>query len=571
MGYGHLAQRIGAALAISGSALALTAGPAHAATTTVKATGATITRTDAAAGTTLTVKATVARLDLWCSSNKLVVNKAATAIPCNKLLSVTTTGLTGNDAVEINATSFGSSLPKTTLVVKTGAGNDTINVRHNGSLTVYAGAGNDKVGAGLASGSHPVSETLLGEDGNDTLTNYGFITAPRVAYAPSPAEIAASKAVRSVMRGGPGTDRYVEDDWRWSDLTLDAADAVTRKWGPATYSPERATTAAAPWSFDAAGGDPYAIDTLTMGTATSLDIRCVATSPNPLTRINGLTVPEICAQRPLLVLGTSRADTVTYDQKIGHGYGNQGASVSIDLGAGDDVATARIPWGSAGLSGGPGNDRLAIGLYNSASRAQHPSGGTMNGGDGTDTLTNLGFLDPNPPVYDPAKGVAGYGFVVEMNGAAGADRLVGAANTIDSYWVDPTDTLVENGGPSSVNFRATAGPDDITVTNRNTAGTTLDIGTGAATKRFTLSPLAINLNVYAVGGDDNLSVLDGSKRTAVFIDPGDGIDALTTRFIQPWTTTYSQPDGSTVTVVQAGYQPVSWYAPNLELKFNFPE
>lgn len=558
---------VGLALATTMGGLAA-GGPAGAATTTIQATGATITRTEATAGTTLVVKATVSRLDLWCSANRLVVNKKATAIPCSRLLSVTTTGLTGNDAVEINATGFGSSLPTTTLAVKTGAGNDTINVRHDGTLTVYAGAGDDKVGAGLASGSHPVSETLLGEDGKDTLSNYGFITAPRRTYDPSPAGIAASRAVRSTMRGGPGADRYVGDDWRWSDVTLDAADVVTPKEGPATYSPERSTATAAPWTLDVASGDPYAPDTLAMGTATSLDIRCDATTQR--TRINGLAVPETCSIRPLDVIGTGRADTVTYDQKVRNGIGKNGLNVSVSLKGGDDVATVRAPLGGVTIDGGDGNDRLALGIYNSYVNAEVSGGGGMRGQAGTDTLTNLGFLDPSPPPYDPANGVGGYDFGVALDGGPGADRLVGAATTLDAFSVDQTDTVVDPGGPAFFDLAGTAGADDITVTSRGAAGTTVDIGQAGVTKRFTLSPLAISLRVDARGGDDNLSVLDGSRRTTVSIEPGDGIDALTTRFLQPNTTTWS-PDGRTISVVQAGYQPVTWNAADLELRFTYPE
>lgn len=184
------------------------AAPASAATTTIKATGATITRTDAASGTTLTVKATVARLDLWCSANKLVVNKKATTIPCNKLVSVTTTGLTGNDWVEINATGFGSSLASSTLAIKTGAGNDTINVRHRSNLTVYAGAGNDTVAAGFGAGLRTADQTLRGDDGNDKLTNLGEMVALPTT---GPHDSGPNRESNTTMDGGLGADRFLSD------------------------------------------------------------------------------------------------------------------------------------------------------------------------------------------------------------------------------------------------------------------------------------------------------------------------------------------------------------------------
>jgi hypothetical protein len=199
---------LGAALVVGGGLVATTTPPAGAATTTIKATGATLTRTDASAGTTLTVKATVARLDLWCSSNKLVVNKKATAVPCNKLLSVTTTGLTGNDWVEINATSFGSSLPKTALTVKTGAGNDTINIRHRSTLTVHAGAGNDVVAAGFAAGLRTTDQVVRGDDGNDKLTNLGELESLPTS---GPHDPGPSRESFTTLDGGLGADRFLSD------------------------------------------------------------------------------------------------------------------------------------------------------------------------------------------------------------------------------------------------------------------------------------------------------------------------------------------------------------------------
>jgi hypothetical protein len=558
---GRLIGAASVGLVLVAGAVTAATPPVAAAATNISVPGATITRSDATAGTTLTVKATVARLDLWCSSGKLVVDKKATTIPCNRLLNVTTTGLTGNDTVAINATGFGSSLPKTTLTVKTGAGNDTVDVRHRGTLTVYAGAGNDTIGAGLATGTHPVNEQLLGEDGNDTLTNYGFVTAPRVIYGASPAEVAASRALRSTLRGGPGADRIVEDNLRWSDLTLDAADTVVHKEGPATYSPERTAGTAAAWTLDTASGDPYYPDTLTMGTATALDVRCAATTTADRYRINGLTVPETCAERPLNLSGTDRADTVTYDQKLGNGTGKYGMNLDVYLGAGDDTATIRHPLGAVVVHGGPGNDRISSGLYNSRSNAEATNTDQLQGEAGSDTLTNLGFLDPNPPTYVPAEPGA-YDFRIGLDGGAGADRLVGATSTIDWFRADATDTMTDPGGPSLVELVATPGRDGVFVTGHEAAGTTVAV-TGATTKTFTLSPLAIELRLDTLAGDDNLNLEGRSLRTAVFADTGDGIDALTIGFEPPLTDTWS-PDGRIRTVTQTGYQPVSWVAANVE-------
>jgi hypothetical protein len=201
---GPIRMALGAATFAAGVSI-LAGAPVGAATTTIAATGATITRTDSTAGTTITVKATVHRLDLWCSSNRLVVNKKATSVPCNRLLSVTTIGLLGDDTVEINATGFGSSLPTTSLAVKTGSGNDTIIVRHRSTFTAYAGAGNDVVRSGFAAGDRAVAQTLRGDDGNDTLTSLGQIT-PRPPVGPH--EVDDPPDDRSTLDGGSGADRF---------------------------------------------------------------------------------------------------------------------------------------------------------------------------------------------------------------------------------------------------------------------------------------------------------------------------------------------------------------------------
>jgi hypothetical protein len=113
--------RMLAAIAAAAVAVGLPTSRAEAAATTVAVPGAVITRTDVDASISLLVKATVPRLDLWCSANRVVADKVATTIPCDRLVAVTTTGLAGADVVAINATGFGTSFFRTMLTVKTSA------------------------------------------------------------------------------------------------------------------------------------------------------------------------------------------------------------------------------------------------------------------------------------------------------------------------------------------------------------------------------------------------------------------------------------------------------------------
>ena len=553
-------RRASAALAVVATGLAL-AAPASA-STSIKATGATITRSDTTAGTTLTVKATVARLDLWCSSNRLVVNKKATTIPCNKLVSVTTTGLTGNDWVEINATGFGSSLAKTALVVKTGAGNDTINVRHNGSLTVYAGAGNDRIGAGLASGSHPVSELQLGEDGNDTLTNYGFITAPKVPYDWDAASIARSKGLGSTLRGGPGADTIIGDNTRWSDVTVASNDTVDLKEGPALVSPDEGTATPPSWTYQVSSGSPWNRDTLAFGRATTLAVRCTSsTDGRGSYTVNGLRIPVPCAYHYLEVQGTDRGETFDFDQNQRNGPDRYGMGVHATLAGGDDVATIRSLAGSLTADGGTGNDHLTVGIHGAG--GESGASGSLTGGAGTDTLTNLGFVDPNPPIYDPTAGLGGYDYLVQLDGGPGADRINGAATTVDLFALDPADTIVDKGGPAVARYLGTTGTDSVIVQGNDAAATTVDVLAGSNRKRITLPIGVLRLEVLTGDGDDDVSLLGRSKGTATYTDTGAGIDSITFWVRPPLTDQYSD-DGIYRTITQTGYQPITWHAPNVE-------
>jgi hypothetical protein len=550
--------RIGIGVALAAlAATTLNAAPAGAAT--VAATGATITRTDAAAGTTLTVKATVARLDLWCSSNKLVVNKRATTIPCDRLLSVTTTGLIGNDTVEINATGFGSALPKTTLAVKTGAGNDTINVRHNGSLTVYGGAGNDKIGAGLATGKHPVSETLLGEDGNDTLSNYGFITATRVWYNSDAPAIAASKALGSTLRGGPGTDTIIGDDYRWSTVPFDAADRFDLKEGPALLSPDEGTGVVPSFTYQVASGDPSSPDTLAYGRSTALTVRCVTVSGQYRAKyvVNGVRLPVDCAFRYLAITGTDRAESLDYDQALGNGSSRYGLGIQVNMGGGNDTATLRHPMGSSTVDGGTGDDRLASGIHNGLANGESSSNALLRGGPGNDTVTNLGFLDPNPPVKVPGEPDYAFDHATYLQGDAGADRLVGGTTRVDDFTVDVHDTVIDNGGPAVFRFQGTSGADRVAIHHRGAAASTLDVTAGGVSRSFPLTPLTSTLVATTFGGDDVLSVDGASVGTLTVLEPGTGTDQVS---VAPGKPATSDVPGGYTWIRIPGYQSIGYDA-----------
>ncbi len=564
---GHTTRtRWAMAIAVAGLALALPVSRADAATTTttVNVTGAVITRTDVDASTSLLVKATVPRLDLWCSSNKLVANRITTAIPCDRLVAVTTNALAGDDTVVINATGFGTSFFRTMLTVKTGAGNDVVSIRHRGDLVVWAGAGNDRIEAGLASGVHPVTELLQGEGGDDTLANLGFITAPRVEYDPEHPEVA--RALASTLRGGPGADRLATDRYRWSDLALDARDLITA-WngGPATLSPERAVTTPPPWSLDVAASWPRYGNTLTIGTATALDVGCVPSADGQgRYRVNGLVLPEPCAVRPLDIVGTDRPDAVAYDQKLGVGYDATGLALELWLGGGDDTAAVRHPYGHVGVRGGEGNDRITAGIYNSRPNGEDANIDLLLGDAGDDVLTNLGFLDPNPPRYeestDPHVPTLPYAFSTYLDGGPGADRLVGAATTREELILDGTDTVVDTEGPTAYSIFTGAGNDSARV-RLDTATPTITWTTGATTRTIVGARLTTSITVSTEAGRDVVKVDGASPRTYVNIDGGDGTDRVVIRPDRP---AVVEEIGLWTVVHPDGWFPISWLTESIE-------
>lgn len=554
-----------AAMAVIGLALTLPTGRAEAATTTTKVTvpGATITRTDVDASTWLLVKATVARLDLWCSANRLVANRVATSIPCDRLVAVATNGSPGPDTVVINATGFGTALPRTTLTVKTGSGDDAISIRHRGDLVVSAGAGHDTVEAGLASGTHPVTELLQGEAGNDTLTNLGFITAPVVPWDPDHPEVARELA--STLRGGSGADRLATHQDRWTDLTLDARDVVAAwKGGPATISPERPTTEPPAWTLDTATSWPYYGNTLSVGTSTALDVRCVPSADGRgRYQVNGLALPEPCAVRPLRIVGSDGPDAITYDQKLGAGYDATGLSVELLLGGGDDTASVRHPYGGVTIRGGDGDDQLTAGVYNAGPNGDPDNNDLLIGDAGDDTLTNLGFLDPNPPPFEEATepgAPTSYPFQAFFSGGPGADRYLGAATTRETFTLDGTDEVIDAEGPTDYDVRTGAGSDLVRV--RLDAPTpTVTWTTGTTTRTIVGAPLTLSIAISTEAGRDVVKVDGASSRTSVHVDGGDGTDRLVVRPRRPYLLeeigliTSLRPDGS---------RPISWVTETIE-------
>lgn len=506
---------------VAASVLILAPRPAAAATTTtVKAPGAVVSRTDDGASTTLVVKATVARLDLWCSGGRLVVNRSTTGISCSRLARVTTTGLTGDDVVTINATGFGSGRPAPSLTVKTGAGNDTVTVRHHLALTIWAGIGNDVVGAALGAGATPTSEVLYGEDGADRLTNLGFVGIAPIPYdasSPGPAG-----AVRSKLRGGPGADRLVGDPTRWTDATLDPGDATSFVDGPATFAPEHTVGAAPAWTYDRAAGNPYDADALRLGTDRTVALGCT-TGTAPRATVDALALPVRCAA-PLVVWGTAGADVVTYDQQtaVSNRYG---LDLTVWLGAGDDVATVRHPLGGGvTIGGGDGADRLTSGTY-LMQNAEGADGSSLLGDAGDDVLTNLGFLG-TAPILDLDGPPEAYDHQTILSGGPGADRLQGAATRVDAFWFDAQDTMTDPGGPARYRATGTLGADAATVDLRASGGT-LRLTSPSGDRTVALGPLAWSVDIDLLGGDDTAAIRGASSHTSTAAVGGAGTDALT--------------------------------------------
>jgi Ca2+-binding RTX toxin-like protein len=219
-----------------------------------------------------------------------------------------------------------------------------------------------------------------------------------------------------------------------------------------------------------------------------------------ITNSNGVTKSRID--------GGPGADTITVGQGVDlHGGTVQGGDGNDTLAGGD---------GNDTIDGGPGDDTLDGGAGND----------TIPGGDGDDTIDGGAgddILDGGPGT-DTVSGGDGND---TLGNGPGTDALHGGAGDDDVTWNpgdgggtvdgdDGNDTMVINGSSNPDTFTYGPGQAAGRVTF-DTGSSTLDIGTTEA------------LDAIANGGDDTITgaATGIAGRTSVFLSGGDGNDHLT--------------------------------------------
>ena len=256
---------------------------------------------------------------------------------------------------------------------------------------------------------------------------------------------------------------------------------------------------------------PAPVLSVSMTTARVLTATC-ATSGALV--VNGVTTPASCTTlRVLDVFGSTGADDVRVDLARG------AVTVRVELGLGNDTGSVKTH-SIATVLGGDGDDRLSTLLYLPASSDLAVVTGTLSGGSGRDTLTNLGFGPGTVPSGDPNA----YG--VHLSGDGGVDTVYGAAARADLVSAEWIDLLTLSGGPGQVGLSVGANADRVAVHLDGHYGPKVTITSGSTTKRFTLPTLTDRLQIATGLGNDTITVDHRSSRTTVQVEGGGGTDRL---------------------------------------------
>lgn len=290
---------------------------------------------------------------------------------------------------------------------------------------------------------------------------------------------------------------------------------------------------------------------LALTTARSLTIACTATS---LTA-NGVSVGIPCAAiGSLQLVGSPASDTFTVDgAALRPGFE---PSISIDLLDGNDAATVTHATGDAWLSGGTGDDRLAVVRTTSAGHSHD----RLYGGTGNDQLSNLGYRTGGEAPLDLTDAYETGRHAVLLDGGAGSDILTGSSTRPDQVAMETGDQVTLGTGPADVHLALSQQTDIVAIHGNGSYGTKMTATRAGKTWSFTFPTLTYQLDVATLGGPDQVTVDGKSIRTPLTLDVGTGADVLT---IRPWPgftwTKVSGPAWNVAgTVTQPGAKPITY-------------
>lgn len=318
---GRRARLITSAALLAGTVAVLTA-PSPAGAETIPAPGLTVTsQLDAATGRGyVTVAMTTARsLKVTCNGG-VNVNGVKTKVPCLNLVDLKVTGSAGDDTVDVEGTAFSAlQAPGHNWVYVTidlGAGNDKADVRmRSGSVDIFGGPGNDR----LSNAVYPSMDGfayggLYGEDGNDVLTNAGYLAGSKPVF--DPYDLPGTNNYSVLLSGGAGADTITGAPDRYDQFDIDLTDTVNLGAGPAGGTVNLTSTTNVV-SVDANGNYGPKLAVTTAGKKWALNLPTYTTG----LRVNTLGGPD-----QVTVLRKSRYTPIT-----------------VDTGTGADVLTVR-PW-----------------------------------------------------------------------------------------------------------------------------------------------------------------------------------------------------------------------------------
>lgn len=380
---------------------------------------------------------------------------------------------TGDDSVTMNTYVGDATIYGGNGIADTSDGNDTITAGI-GNFTIYANAGNDSI---TDSGAHVANRTTVvyAGAGNDTITSTANTTTD----------------IKAVYYGQTGNDTYNLNnnasgwDYTIGDFATGDIINVTLNGG----------AAAASLTLNSLTSSPEIIDGGT-GSVTLLGYAGNLTATNFV--ISGGSV--------LATNSSTTATTITgADSK---------ADLLVSGSAGDTLVGANSSTGTFDkLIGNAGNDVFQFGAV---AAGDLQNGGTVSGGDGTDTLEITGTT--------AATTIADADFTANITSV----EVFKFSNNVASN-VLTLDTLAETAGIRSVDATALTGTNALNLTLSTNWDTTITVTGGAGADTVTSSATTGTFNVSFDGGagGDQFTIDDATFNGSDTIIGGAGTDKLT--------------------------------------------
>ena len=211
---------------------ATSAGSAGAAGAAPSIPGVQVTPTPLIDGTSLLVVTLTEphALGVRCRDDALLLDGIDSTIACSRLASLRIIGSEATDSVDVDLVTGVAATYAPYVSLQLGGGNDVAKVSHRGTLQAQGGPGSDRLTDAAATGAvgSVSTDQLFGDDGDDILTNLGYVQG-------TPPTITASNAWdhAATLIGGAGADTIRGATNRPDAADIDLTDTVSLGTGPA--------------------------------------------------------------------------------------------------------------------------------------------------------------------------------------------------------------------------------------------------------------------------------------------------------------------------------------------------